>query len=119
MDGSAGIPEWVMWVGAAIGSMLGALVIRLGWKSAGGEKSGPSDGKTFTLDAALVDSGAVRLLTAAIEAHTMEAVAHRSEAEKARQIGYRMVEAVNSCAGEIEELRREIGDLSREIARSK
>jgi hypothetical protein len=31
----------------------------MGWKPAGGEKTGPSNGKTFTLDAALVDSSSV------------------------------------------------------------
>lgn len=119
MDGAAGIPEWVMWIGAAAGSMLGALVIRLGWKSAGGEKAGPSNGKTFTLDAALVDSASVKHLTASIDAATVEVVAQRLDAEKSRQLGYRMVEAVSRLVDETSDLRREIGDLAKEVARRK
>ena len=116
---SAGIPEWVMWLGAAVGSMLGALVIRLGWKSAGGEKTGPSSGKIFTLDAALVDSASVKQLTAAIDPATVEAVAQRLDAEKTRQLGYRMVETINRLVDETSELRHEVGDLAKEVARRK
>jgi hypothetical protein len=116
---NAGIPEWVMWLGAAGGSMAAAFVLRMGWKSAGGEKKGTEDGKTFVLDAALVDSGAVKQLAAAIEAHTVEAIAQRVDAEKSRQIGYRMIEAANGAVDELAEIRREIGDLAKEIARSK
>jgi len=116
---SSGIPEWVMWLGAAAGSMLAAFVLRMGWKSAGGEKRGPSDGKSFVLDAALVDSTAVKQLASAIEAHTMEAIAQRVDAEKSRQLGYRMIETGNRLVDECAELRHEIGDLGKEIARKR
>lgn len=116
---SASIPEWVMWLGAAAGSMLGALVIRLGWKSAGGEKPGPSNGRSFTLDAALVDSASVKHLTASIEAATVEAVTQRLDAEKGRQLGYRVVEVLGRLVDETGDLRREVGDLAKEVARRK
>ncbi len=116
MDGSAtGIPEWVLWVGASIGSMLGALVIRLGWKSGGGEKS--SSGGSFILDAALVDSASIKLLTAAIEAATMEAIEARKEREKLRALLYRAVELGDHFRDEIKDLRTEIRMLGDAVAR--
>lgn len=75
--------------------------------------------KHLELAGALVDATAVKQLAAAIEAHTLEAIAQRQDAEKSRQIGYRMVEAVNKAVDEVAELRHEIGDLAKEIARSK
>lgn len=116
---SASIPEWVMWIGAAIGSMAAAFVLRMGWKSAGGEKAGPNNGKTFTLDAALVDSASVKHLTASIDAATVEVVTQRLDAEKTRQLGYRMVETLNRLVDETGDLRREVGDLAKEVARRK
>ena len=68
---------------------------------------------------ALVDNSAVKQLAGAIEAHTLEAIAQRLDAEKSRQLGYRMVEALNRIVDEVADLRRDIGDLAKEIARSK
>lgn len=105
----AGIPEWVMWLGAGIGAMLSALVMRLGWKSAGGEKMSPS--KSFTLDAALVDSSSIIKLASAIEGQTMERIAARQEAEKARKIAYDGLEVMRDIEKELQELRNEIRRL--------
>jgi chloramphenicol 3-O-phosphotransferase len=109
---SAGIPEWVMWLGAAAGSMLGALVIRLGWKSAGGEKTGPSNGKSFTLDAALVHSSSVKHLTAAIEAATLEGMTQRLDTDKSRQIGYRLIELLSGLVVEVTGCRKALEVLA-------
>ncbi|TPJ14426.1 hypothetical protein FJW04_18275 [Mesorhizobium sp. B2-7-3] len=43
-----------------------------------------------------------------------EAIGHRVDAEKQRQLGYRVVEVANRAVDEIAELRREIGDLAKE-----
>jgi hypothetical protein len=56
---------------------------------------------------ALVDSKAVKHLAEAIEAHTREAGAQRTDAEKSRQLGYRLVEAINHFTGEVFDLRQE------------
>lgn len=68
---------------------------------------------------ALVDSTSVRQLAAAIEASTMESIARRHDAEKDRQVGYRLVEALTRVVDEISDHRREIGDLAKEIARKR
>ncbi|WP_181173744.1 hypothetical protein [Mesorhizobium sp. B2-3-12] len=61
----------------------------------------------------------VKALAAAIEGYTLEAIAHRVDAEKQRQVGYRFIEVANRAVDEIAELRREIGDLAKEVARGK
>ncbi|TGT72888.1 hypothetical protein EN802_13495 [bacterium M00.F.Ca.ET.159.01.1.1] len=68
---------------------------------------------------ALVDSTAVKQLAAAIEAHTVEAIAQRLDAEKERQLGYRKLEAATRLIDELGELRHEVGDLAKEIARKR
>ena len=127
MDGSAaGIPQWIMWVGAAIGSFMGAFVIRMGWKSAGGEKDSSSG--TFVLDAALVDSASIKQLTAAIEGYTLEAITARSENsraeidkthsdEKGRQALYRLVEVLTSMSKQLDSLDDSVRDMTKEIVR--
>ncbi|WP_208695512.1 MULTISPECIES: hypothetical protein [unclassified Mesorhizobium] len=49
----------------------------------------------------------------------VEAIAQRVDAEKQRQVGYRVIEVANRAVDEIAELRREIGDLAKEVARRK
>lgn len=68
---------------------------------------------------ALVDNTAVKQLASAIEAHTLEAMTQRLDAEKQRQGLYRLIEVANRVVEEMAELRREIGDLAKEVARRK
>lgn len=82
-----------------------------------GRKSGSSS--DVEVAGALVDSRSVDRLTAAIEAHTMEMIAHRQDAEKARKARYRALEVMTGFAGEVEELRRAVVDMTNQIARSK
>jgi hypothetical protein len=100
-------------IGLGILGLVGAF--GLWW---GQRKKTPGE-RTLEVAAALVDGEAVRLLAAAIEAHTVEMIASRHEAEKARALGYRLVEAVPGIAGELEELRRNVGELANQIARKK
>ncbi|WP_192246019.1 hypothetical protein [Mesorhizobium silamurunense] len=69
------------------------------------------------LAGALVDSAAVKMLAAAIEANTAESIAARKDREKDRQALYRLIEMGNRFVDEVSEMRHEIGDLSKEIAR--
>lgn len=78
----------------------------------------PTD-RTVEVAGALVDSESVRLLAAALEAHTMETIESRKDAERMRQLGHRLVDALNQVGGEIEEIRRAVSDLAKEIARMK
>ena len=73
--------------------------------------------KQLEIAGALVDSAAVKQLASAIEAHTMEAIAQRKDAEKGRQATYRMIEVGNGLVDELSEMRREISDLAKEVAR--
>jgi hypothetical protein len=97
-----GIPEWVYWIGAGIGSMLAGLVIRLGWKSAA---SGRHMSETAEVSGALVDSASVKMLAAAIEAHTLELITARKVREKTHEDGVKTLAALRE---EIQELRREM-----------
>lgn len=80
----------------------------------------PAD-KTLEVAGALIDAKSVQLLAAAIEAGNFEVLetrkAHKEDAEKARALGHRLVDALNSIADELQELRREVAQLGREIAR--
>ena len=47
-------------------------------------------------------SEAIKLVAAALEAHTLENIASRQDREKCRQATYRSIEAAGKVAGEIE-----------------
>ncbi|MCF6126084.1 hypothetical protein EN904_10605 [Mesorhizobium sp. M7A.F.Ca.CA.001.07.2.1] len=68
---------------------------------------------------ALIDNSAVKELAASIEGYTMELIAGRADNEKQRQAMYRLIEVGNRFVDEVGDLRRDIGDLAKEIARSK
>lgn len=84
-----------------------------------GKSSPTPDERQIEVAGALVDSNAVRELTEALEAHTSEMAAMRLGGDKARQAQYRTIEIGNQLSNEIAELRHELGDLTREIARAK
>jgi hypothetical protein len=69
--------------------------------------------------AALVDCSSIKQLTSSIDAATVEAVTQRLDAEKSRQLGYWMVEAMNRMVDETSDLRREVGDLAKEVGEAK
>ena len=82
-----------------------------------GKAAPTAQDRTYEVAGALVDSEAIKLLAAALEAHTLENIASRQDREKCRQATYRSIEAAGKVAGEIEELRRAVGDLANQIAR--
>ncbi|MBZ9719085.1 hypothetical protein LB519_14650 [Mesorhizobium sp. AD1-1] len=84
----------------------------------GGKTATPAE-RQVEVAGALVDNSAVKALAAAIEGYTLEAIAHRTDAEKQRQVSYRVIEVANRAVDEIAELRHEIGDLAKEVARGK
>lgn len=106
---NAGAPEWVLWVGAMIGSMIAALVMRLGWKSGGGTK--PAAEKSLQIEGALVDSSSVMKLAAAIEAMsmTLKEIEHRSNrsGEMRMEVLTKMMTAVSSLAASVERFVRD------------
>ena len=73
--------------------------------------------QTVEVAGALVDNRAVDRLTAALEAHTMALAAAHADHEKARQLGYKLAEALGKVADEVEELRRAAQDVATQIAR--
>jgi hypothetical protein len=75
-----------------------------------GRRSGSND---LEVAGALVDSKSVDRLTAAIEGQTLELIAQRHDAEKARQARYRGNEITGKLVDEIEELRRVLVDATR------
>jgi len=100
-------------VGLALLGLLAMFGLRFGRLNPG---TGASE---VEVAGALVDSTAVKALASAIEAHTMEAIAQRVDAEKNRQAMYRLIEVANRFVDEVSDMRREIGDLAKEIARHK
>lgn len=75
--------------------------------------------KSLEVAGALVDSGAVKQLAAAIEAHTLEAMSQRHDSEKSRQATYRLIEIAVRMVDEMEELRRAVADVANQVARMK
>jgi hypothetical protein len=84
-----------------------------------GKRAPTTAERTLEVAGALVDSESVKLLTAAIEAHTLEMVTGRHEAEKARAIGHKMVELVGGLTDELADVRRATADLANQVARKK
>lgn len=78
---STELPQWISYLAGAIGLIISAVAIRLGWIKGGGEQ--PSATEQGRLVGALVDSSSVRDLTIAIKAHseTMVAVAEETHRE--------------------------------------
>lgn len=111
-----GIPEWIYWVATFIGTVIGAVILRVGYKgSLVGEKkavvTGSSDPYIDKIGV-LVDPKAVELLAGSIEGHTMEMVTSRrmliEKSDAQIRIGGKLIE-------ELEELRRELRDLSHAV----
>ena len=75
--------------------------------------------KTMEVAGAIVDNGAVRELAAALRAHTAECILERQDGERARKAFYQLAEIGVRLVDEISDMRREIGDLAKEIARRK
>jgi len=57
--------------------------------------------------AAIISSEPVARLVSALEAYTTALTARRIDDEKARALGYRLVEAVTNLSGELAEVRRD------------
>ena len=63
---------------------------------------------TMEIAGALVDSSSIRELTAAVTAYTAECAAMRQENERARKLGYEMVESLDGLTKELTEIRGEM-----------
>lgn len=64
--------------------------------------------KQIEVAGALVDSTSVRQLTAAIEALNVQYAQNRADADRTRKLGHELVEAMESVARELGEVRREM-----------
>lgn len=62
----AELPDWVTYIGGALGIVATTVIIRLGWNKSAGETR-PEQGR---LIGALVDAGSVKDLSIAVEAYT-------------------------------------------------
>lgn len=83
-----------------------------------GRKRGSPDA-AVEVAGALVDSNSIKLLTAAIEAHSMHLIALRQDNEKARAVAHRIADGLVGLDSEIAELRRAAADVANQIARMK
>ena len=111
-----GIPESIFIPFASIlGTVLLGVVVALGQRW-GKSQPTPAE-RTYEVAGALVDSEAIRLVAAAIEANTMEAIEGRHQMRRAVECMTKFVTAIDNGAGEVEELRRAVGDLANQIAR--
>jgi hypothetical protein len=111
-----GIPEWVFWVSTALGTGLGAMVVRLGWKS-GGVKGGDAplkpDGTAY-IDrvGVLVDNKTIEILAGSIEGGSLELLASR----KAFVAGNdEMVRVAHKIVDELGEMRTDLRDVARAL----
>lgn len=112
VDIPQGIPEWVFWISTAVGTGVGALIIRLGWRS-GGKNPEPHkpEGTTY-IDrvGVLVDPKTIEVLSGSLEGLGVELLTMRKEykdqSENLVRVGDRMVD-------ELRELRTDIRELAR------
>lgn len=97
--------------GVFVGAAIGAFV---GYRGRPGAKAPEKEAEIV---GALVDAGAIRVLTQAVEAHNVIMVEAAVDDEKARKVGHELVEALGDVVKELGELRRAAADVAREIAR--
>lgn len=62
------LPQWISYVGGAIGIIIASVIVRLGWMKGGQDINGKPE--TARVMGALVDSKAVYALQEALEDHT-------------------------------------------------
>ncbi len=105
------IPEWVYWVGTALGTTIGAMVLRLGLKSTVGDPPKKHDSSHY-IDkvGVLVDSKAIELLSGSIEGHSMEMIAGRKAGVEQSEA---LVKSLTKLIDELSELREEVRQLGR------
>ncbi|WP_309084142.1 hypothetical protein [Chelativorans sp.] len=80
-----------------------------------GQRRKPPEEQTMEIAGALIDSGAVKQLAAAIEANNVEQVQNRQAAERNRAVLHTICENSEDLAREIGELRREMRELGNAI----
>jgi hypothetical protein len=111
-----GIPDWVFWLSTALGTGIGALIIRLGWKSVpqqvGSDKT-QNDGQGY-IDkvGVLVDPKTIELLSGSIEGSTLELIAVRKsfveQQEQMVRVGHKLVDELDELRGDLRELARAV-----------
>ncbi|TPL30160.1 hypothetical protein [Mesorhizobium sp. B2-4-7] len=84
-----------------------------------GRKNATPAERQVEVAGALVDNSAVKELAEAIESYTKELIEGRADDEKQRAALYRLIEVGNRFVDEVGDLRRDVGDLAKEIARAK
>lgn len=77
----------------------------------------PAEKNIVEVAGALVDSTAVQHLAAAIEASTVESMEARAQIKAGIEAIFKLARVLDHGTGEVEELRRAIGDLANQIAR--
>lgn len=95
---AAELPQWLSYLAGAIGIIVSAVIVRLGWAS---KAEPPETTEPARIMGAIVDSGSVRELTLSIQAH----------AEVTKATG----ECVESVGHELRNLGDEIRRLANKI----
>lgn len=112
IPGAEGIPEWVFWISTAVGTGIGALIVRLGWRS-GGHTPAPlkPEGTTY-IDrvGVLVDNSTIQVLAGSIEGLGVELMAVRRDATVRSELNERLSDRL---VEELNELRKDIRELAR------
>lgn len=107
--------------GGFLGTAIGALALRMGWKSGSKEVANPTD--TVELKSAIVDSSSIKLLAASIEGlgfNLLELKKISSESnEKNQKLVERLIESIENQTEEIRRLGREIRDHASEVGKIK
>lgn len=109
-----GMPEWLFWISAAVGTGIGAIIVRLGWRSTT-QSIAPAPLKpegTAFIDrvGVLVDNQTIAMLSGSIEGLGVELVAVRKEYADRQDDQNRIAERL---VDEMNELRKDLRDLAR------
>lgn len=107
--------------GGFIGTAIGALALRMGWKSGSKEAVSPTD--AVELKSAIVDSSSVKVLSASIEGlgfTLLELKKFSTDTnEKNAKLVENLIETIEAHTEEIRHLSREIRDHAREVGKIK
>ncbi len=104
----AELPDWARTLFYVVAVLFAAAVFVHGKFQPSRGKAEPGREHTLEVAGALVDSGSIKMLTAAIEAYTALLIELRQDDVKLRKLGHELVEAMEAQTKELSEIRSEM-----------
>lgn len=112
-----------IFAGGFVGTAIGALALRMGWKSGGGSpKDAVLPPDTLELKTAIIDSSSIKVLAGSIEGLGFNLLELKkvsvAGAEASQKVLERLGDSLDAHTEELRQLSREIREHTRELSKS-